>query len=229
RAGQSALPDQPRIGRWPLAIVCFLTGFAFTVVQDVGDWVTYSDHSAQQLGIYVGKGLGFDAIHAAGCFAFALALGPAMTRSIQRFARRLQITWLPAGTVGPTIAVLVAASLTCGLWAPASASAATAPRGPVSYLLRDAHPDGGIGAAHGQASNELFSGWSALGLASAGYSPARLKRGSRGLIDYIRDSDGSAQNAGSIERTILVIRAGGLSARNFGGRDLVAALERRVK
>jgi energy-coupling factor transport system substrate-specific component len=229
RASGAALPDQPRIGRWPLAIVCFLTGFAFTVVQDVGDWVTYSDHSVQQLGIYVGKGLGFDAIHAAGCFAFALALGPAMTRSIQRFARRLQVRWLPAGTVAPMIAALLAASLASGLRAPAAASAAPAPHGPASYLLNAENRDGGFGAAPGQASNELFSGWAALGLASAGYSPSRLQRGPRGLIDYIRGSTGSAHDVGSLERTILVVRAAGLSVRSFGGHDLVAELESRIK
>ena len=49
-----------RIGRLPLALVCFVLGFAFTALQDVGDWVTYSDHSLAQLGVYVGKGLGFD-------------------------------------------------------------------------------------------------------------------------------------------------------------------------
>ena len=48
RAAQAPLApgtSEPRVGRWPLAIVCCVAGFAFTVVQDVGDWVTYSDHS----------------------------------------------------------------------------------------------------------------------------------------------------------------------------------------
>ncbi len=76
-------------------------GFAFTVVQDVGDWVTYSDHSLAQLGLYVGRGLGFDAVHAAGCVAFALAFGPALIRSLQRFARRLQVTWVPLDGAAP--------------------------------------------------------------------------------------------------------------------------------
>ena len=88
-------------GRWPLAIVCGVTGFAFTAVQDVGDWVTFSDHSAAQLGVYIGQGLGFDAIHAAGCVGFALAFGPALIRSVQRFARRLQVTWLHAAPAAP--------------------------------------------------------------------------------------------------------------------------------
>jgi len=59
-------------------------GSGTTVVQDVGDWVTYSDHSWTQLGVYVGKGLGFDTVHAVGCVVFALALGPALNRSIER-------------------------------------------------------------------------------------------------------------------------------------------------
>src|SRR6201994_55883 len=88
------------IGRWPLAIVCCVVGFAFTAFQDVGDWVTYSDHSLGALGLYVGQGLGFDAVHAAGCLAFALAIGPALIRSVQRFARRLQVTWVPRPSGG---------------------------------------------------------------------------------------------------------------------------------
>ena len=38
-----------RIGRLPLALVSFVLGFAFTALQDFGDWVTYSDHSWAQL------------------------------------------------------------------------------------------------------------------------------------------------------------------------------------
>src|SRR5438105_1405279 len=43
-------PTRGRIGRWSLAIVCAAVGYAFAAVQDVGDWVTYSDHSLAQLG-----------------------------------------------------------------------------------------------------------------------------------------------------------------------------------
>ena len=49
-----------RIARWPLAIVCALAGYAFAAVQDLGDWVNFSDHSLAQLGVYVGRGTGFD-------------------------------------------------------------------------------------------------------------------------------------------------------------------------
>ena len=93
-----AVVTHHRIGRWPLAIVCAVVGFGFTALQDVGDWVTYSDHSLAQLGIYVGKGIGFDFVHAAGCLVFALAFGPALINSLTRFRTRLNVTW---GTAAP--------------------------------------------------------------------------------------------------------------------------------
>jgi energy-coupling factor transport system substrate-specific component len=221
---------QPWIGRWALAIVCCVVGFAFTAVQDFGDWVTYSDHSSAQLAVYVGKGLGFDAIHAAGCFAFALAFGPALTRSIQRFARRLQVTWVPSSAAAPLVALVLAAALTVGVPAPQNARAAGGGvEGPVSYLLRAQNADGGFGAAPGQSSNALFSGWAALGLASAGFDPARVWRRSRTVIDYLRSGAGLPSDVGSLERTILVLGAAGLPARSFDGRDLVATLEHAVR
>ena len=87
-----AVVTHRRIGRWPLAIVCAVVGFGFTALQDVGDWVTYSDHSLAQLGVYVGKGIGFDFVHAAGCVVFALAFGPALIHSLTRFRTRLNVT-----------------------------------------------------------------------------------------------------------------------------------------
>ena len=93
-----------RIGRWTLAIVCFVVGFGFTALQDVGDWVTYSDHSLGSLGVYVGKGVGFDFVHAGGCFVFALAFGPALIHSLTRFRTRLNVTWVSAT---PLVAIAV--------------------------------------------------------------------------------------------------------------------------
>ncbi len=226
RAGEQSTPP---LGRWPLAIVCGAAGFAFTVVQDVGDWVSYSDHSVAQLGFYVGQGLGFDAVHAGGCLAFALALGPALTRSIQRFARRIEVTWIPAERVAAP--VLVAALALGALGAGGGAARAAVVRSPApvtsaaaNYLLGAENADGGFGSAPGQPSDQLFAGWAALGLAAAGHDLNRLGD-AQGLIDYVRGGAGT-HDVGALERTILVVRAAGLSARSFGGRDLIAALER---
>jgi energy-coupling factor transport system substrate-specific component len=217
----------PRIGRVWLAIVCGLVGFAFTALQDFGDWVTYSDHSAGALGVYVGKGLGFDAVHAAGCVAFALAFGPALTRSIQRFTTRLAVSWSPpGGVIVPAVALAVAITSGLGLGALATARAAGSPSG---YLLAAQNSDGGFGEAPGQPSSQLFTGWAAMGLAAAGQPLDGVTRGGPSLLDYIRSGAGSISDPGALERTILVVRAAGLSATSWGGHDLVAALARDVE
>jgi energy-coupling factor transport system substrate-specific component len=225
-----ALPTRGRIRRWPLAIVAGLVGYAFAAVQDVGDWVTYSDHSLAQLGIYVGKGTGFDFIHAAGCVFFALAFGPALIRSLQRFGRRLQVVWEPP-VIGAAILipVLIAACLVAQLGLSGGGATASAASTPSGYLLSSQHRDGGFGSSPGAASSQLYAGWAALGLAAAGHNPQDVRHGGASILDYIRRGVGSSMDPGSLERTILAVRAAGVSARRFGGQDLVARLERDIR
>jgi energy-coupling factor transport system substrate-specific component len=214
-AGLAVLTHR-RIGRWPLAIVCAVVGFGFTALQDVGDWVTYSDHSLAELGVYVGKGIGFDFIHAGGCLVFALAFGPALIHSLTRFRTRLNVTW---GTATPLLAIaLVAAAATTSDGRAAAAST------PAGYLIAAQNADGGIGPAPGSASSALYSGWAALGLAAAGENPQDVVRDGHSLIAYIGGGVASSSDPGDVERNILVARAAGLSATSFGGRDLVAEL-----
>jgi energy-coupling factor transport system substrate-specific component len=216
-----ARPTKGTIGRWPLALVCGVVGFAFTAVQDVGDWVTYSDHSLAQLGVYVGKGVGFDAVHAVGCVAFALAFGPALIRSIARFAARINVTWrVPGGAVVP---VLIAAAV---LLAPVSSARAATPAG---YLLGAQNGDGGFGAAPGAPSSQLYSGWAALGLAAEGYNLQTVQHGGPNALGYIGAGVRSLTDPGSLERTILVVRAAGRSATSFAGENLLAALQSDVR
>jgi hypothetical protein len=239
-------PRPPRhIGRWTLALVCTVVGFGFTALQDFGDWVTYSNHSLGELGVYVGKGIGFDCIHAAGCLVFALALGPALIRSLSRFAMRLHVTWLPVedaprvGTVISRAGILFV--LLVGGWlagqpgamgravaATGAAARATAAGTPAGYLLGAQNSDGGFGAAPGQSSLQLYAGWAALGLAAAGENPRDIERDGHSVIDYIESGLAANTDPGSVERTILVVRAAGLSAESFGGRNLVGALERDI-
>jgi energy-coupling factor transport system substrate-specific component len=210
-----ATATRGRIGRWPLALACAVVGFAFAAVQDIGDWVTFSDHSGTQLGVYVGKGLGFDLIHAAGCLVFALAFGPALTRSIARFAQRLKVAWRTLDR-----AVLGGLLIACAVaLAPPSARGAATPAG---YLLANQNRDGGFGPAPGAASSDLYSGWVALGLAAAGREPQSVSRGGASLLAYVRGS--ATADLGAVERSILVLRAAGLSA---GG--LVARLDAAVR
>ena len=218
-AGLAAMSGR-RIGRWPLAAACAVVGLGFTAFQDLGDWVTYSDHSLPQLGVYVGKGLGFDAVHAAGCLVFALAFGPALVRSISRFTMRIQVSWRTATPLLIAALLLIAPGSTREL-----ARAASSPAG---YLLTAQNADGGYGGGPGQASTELFSGWAALGLAAEGYNPRDVKRGTQSLIGYLRAAAPSESDPGSLERTILDVAVAGLDPTNFGGRDLVADLQRDI-
>jgi energy-coupling factor transport system substrate-specific component len=229
-----------RIGRWSLAIVCAAVGFAFTMLQDVGDWVTYSDHSLPQLGVYVGKGIGFDAVHAAGCLVFALALGPAMIHSLSRFATRLQVTWVPTRPPSaPQVMPVLILSLTfLGMgWAARPGTGgegrgvdtAQAAGTPAGYLLSAQNADGGFGASPGSGSSQLYAGWAALGLAASGENPDDVSRAGHSLIGYIQNGLGSATDPGSVERTILVLHTAGLSPYSFGGHDLVGALRRDIR
>jgi hypothetical protein len=209
-----------RISRWPLALVCAVVGFAFTALQDVGDWVTYSDHSLGQLGVYVGKGIGFDFVHAAGCFAFALALGPALIRSLSRFRMRLNVTW---GTATPLLVAVLIAGWLAGQPSAFGLGRAAAATTPAGYLLAAQNGDGGLGAAPGSGSSSLYSGWAALGLAAAGENPIDVTRDGHSLIGYVESGAGSS-DPGDVERNILVAAAAGLPATSFGGHDLVAEL-----
>jgi prenyltransferase/squalene oxidase-like repeat protein len=205
-----------RLGRATLALICGIVGFAFTAFQDVGDWINYSDHSLAQLGVYVGKGIGFDFIHAISCVAFALAFGPALARSIGRFALRIDVTWLP-----PVVPVLLALVAILPGQTAARAQAATTPAG---YLLSAQNSDGGFGPAPGSASSQLYAGWAALGLASAGYNPQAVRHGGPSLAGYLLRGEAADGDPGSTERTILALRAAGLSAPG-----LVNRLQSRVR
>lgn len=107
------------------------------------------------------------------------------------------------------------------------ARAATAARSPTAYLLAAQNRDGGFGSAPGQPSSTLYSGWAALGLAAEGHNPGAVRQGGQTLLRYIERH--LETDAGSLERTILVARAAGVSPTDFGGRDLVSALRRQIK
>src|SRR5439155_836353 len=81
----------------------------------------------------------------------------------------------------------------------------------------------------GQGSSQLYTGWTALGLAAAGRNPLDVRRGGRSAIDFIRAHAGQLDDTGELERTILVLGAAGVSPRSFAGRDLVAELGRRAR
>ena len=96
----------------------------------------------------------------------------------------------------------------------------------LAFLARAQNTDGGFGGAPGQTSSELYTGWVAMGLAAAGHDPLSLSRGGRTILAALRSEGASVRGTGDLERTILALRACGVSVRSFPGGDPVARLLR---
>jgi energy-coupling factor transport system substrate-specific component len=81
--------------RWVLAAVAAALGFAFSASMDVWLWWGFAPHTPAALAAVVGRGLWFDAAHAAGNVVLALAAGPELRRMLDRYAARLrtEVVW----------------------------------------------------------------------------------------------------------------------------------------
>jgi energy-coupling factor transport system substrate-specific component len=94
----------------------------------------------------------------------------------------------------------------------------------IAYLQHAQNADGGFGAAPGQESSELYSAWVAMGLAAARRDPLSLKREGHDVLDELRGEASTLRGAGDLERTILALRACGVSTHALPGGDPVARL-----
>ncbi|HEX8075296.1 MAG TPA: prenyltransferase/squalene oxidase repeat-containing protein, partial [Thermoleophilaceae bacterium] len=212
------------LGRWPLALACGLAGLAFGAVMDTYQWTLAARQDLPTWIAVSGTSLPYNMAHAIGNFAFCLALGPAFVRALARYRRRFEVHW-PAAARAAAASLAALAFVGALALAPARAGASTTGRA-LSYLRTSQNSDGGFGAVPGASSNQLYTGWAALGMAAAGRSPAEPGKGGRSAIDYMRARAGGLDDIGELERTILVLRAGGVSPRSFAGRDLVRELLR---
>jgi len=130
------------------------------------------------------------------------------------------------GASGGLSVVAVALALALGVAALPSRAAAASLGRELGYLASVQNADGGFGAAGGQHSSELYTGWAAMGLAAAGRNPATLKRGGHSVLDSLRGEASTLASLGDVERTVLAVRACGASAYSFAGRNLVAEVLR---
>lgn len=232
------------LGRVELAVYCGLAGFAFGAAMDVYQWTLAA---RQDLSTYLAiatTSLPYNIAHAVGNIVFCLLIGPVFVRSLRRYRRRFEVSWAaPAvrrGTAGGAVAAVVAGlAVATALSAPtphadASALSAASPPSAASpagraaaYLRRAQNRDGGFGGSPGQSSSQLITGWSALGLATAGLNPLDVeRRNGRTAIDYLRSNSRSFGDVGELQRTILVLGAAGVSPRRFGGANPLAKLRR---
>jgi prenyltransferase beta subunit len=207
------------VNRLQLAAACALAGLAFGAWMDLYQLTLAARQDLDTYLAISASSLPYNLAHAAGNVVFCLLIGPVFIRALRRYRRRLEVSWRPPA--GATTAALLLMLLV-----PAAAGAASPADRAERWLLRAQNKDGGLGAAPGLGSSELFSGWSALGLAASGHNPRDVRRqGGRSLAAYVSATTGG--DVGEIERTILVLKAAGLSPRSVRGKDLVAALARR--
>jgi energy-coupling factor transport system substrate-specific component len=206
------------LGRWPLALACAVAGAGFGAVMDTYQWTLAAEQDAATWIAVSGSSLPYNLAHVVGNVVFCLLIGPGLLRALSRYRQRFEVRWAPAAAA--TGAVLLVLAL------PVGASAATASKRATTWLANAQNKDGGFGSAPGQASGSLFTGWASLGLAAGGDNPRDVERRGHSPIDFIRADAGRIREVGEVERTILVLEAAGLSARDFAGRDFVARLER---
>lgn len=81
--------------RVPLALTCFVLGFAFGALMDVWEWLSFYPHTWQAFTALYVRGVWFDAAHATGNLVLALVAGPELRRLLERYARRLkaEVVW----------------------------------------------------------------------------------------------------------------------------------------
>jgi energy-coupling factor transport system substrate-specific component len=219
------------LSRWQLALACGVAGLAFGAFMDVYQWTLAA---RQDLATYLAisaTSLPYNVAHAVGNVVFCLLIGPVFVRSLRRYRRRFEVRWeAPIGrgaAAGAVAAAVVALAVATALAVPPPAVAASPEARAADYLRQAQNRDGGFGGTPGQSSSQLVTGWSGLGLAAAGTSPRDAKRPKgRTTIDYLRRNSRRFDDVGELQRTILVLRAAGVSPRRFAGRDLLARLRR---
>jgi energy-coupling factor transport system substrate-specific component len=218
---------RPELGRIPLSAACAVAGLLYGAIMNFSLWATFSgEHSLDQLAFIASTSLPFDVAHAVGNVVFCLAFGPALVRALARYRSRFEITWHPMPGPAVTASVVAALVVAGGLAAAAPAARAAVPKASVDYLRKAQNADGGFGAAPGQRSTALHTGWTGLGLAAAGRNPLDVARGGRDVLDYVAAHPAELDDLGALQRTILLYAAAGRPAR-IGSRDLVAELARR--
>lgn len=242
-----------RLGRVPLALACAVAALMAKEIMNLYTYTLAGTHTPAAFLAIAGTALPFDLTDMFATLLFALAFGPELARLLARTRERMTVSWESASPVAPAVApkpgggrgrdvtiasailALVVASLGFGgpvahasavgaFTVDAHAAASLAPE--LSFLTSSQNADGGFGGARGQGSSELYTAWTAMGLAAAGRNPAHVRRSGRSVLDSLRAQVSTLQGLGDAERTILAARACGASAYSFAGRNLVAEVLR---
>jgi energy-coupling factor transport system substrate-specific component len=238
------------VGRLTLAAVCGLAAVGYGAILNFSLMATYGGSlSWARFWILEGQAVPFEVAHATGNVAFALAAGPAMIKMLIRFRERFE--WrrgeggamaspgatppgggspglAPRGTIATTgrIAAILLAVLLLGAFASTRAAAASkgGPEAAAAWLKGAQNEDGGWGEKAGADSGQEMTGWAMLGLEAAGVNPQDITTDGNSPIAFLKSAIGEVQSPGDLARTILALEGAGVEPREFGGRNLVAAL-----
>src|SRR4051794_14081868 len=111
-----------------LALVCGLAGFIFGALMDMYQWTLAAEHTLASYLAVSGTSLPFNVLHATGNVVFALILGPAFIRALQRYRRRFEVRWLEAPPRAAAAATaLIALSISIAVSTPSRSIAAAPP------------------------------------------------------------------------------------------------------
>ncbi|HEY2478276.1 MAG TPA: prenyltransferase/squalene oxidase repeat-containing protein [Solirubrobacterales bacterium] len=231
------------VGRLTLAAVCGLAALGYGAILNFSLMASYGiEPSWAYFWVLEGRAVPFEAAHAIGNVAFALVAGPAMIRMLIRFRERFEWRRAEVATIAPPgeappragiagtgrLAALLLAVLLVGAFASARAEAATSAGGPeaaVAWLRSAQNEDGGFGEGSGTKSSQEMTGWAMLGLEAGGANPQDVVSvAGKSPVDYLQAVVSTVQSPGDLARTILALEGAGVEPREFGGRNLVAAL-----
>ncbi|MGH2936710.1 MAG: hypothetical protein ACRDPE_01155 [Solirubrobacterales bacterium] len=229
------------VGRWTLAAVCGLAAVGYGAILNFSLMATYGSGSLswERFWLLEGRAIPFEVAHAGGNVVLALAAGPAMIRMLIRFRERFEWRRGEVGAVAPggsspgatiattgRIATVLVAVLLLGAFASTRAEAATSggTEAAATWLEGVQNEDGGWGEKPGAKSAQEMTGWAMLGLEAAGVNPQDVTAGGRSPVDFLQGAIGEVQSPGDLARTILALEGAGVEPREFGGRNLVAAL-----
>ncbi len=243
-----------RLGRMTLALGCAFAALVAKEIMNLYEWSLGAAHTPAALLVTVGKGLPFDVVDVVATLLFGLAFGPELARLLARVRARISVEWAPVEAGLPVVLAIVAGACLAGLPARASAAENGAPHAVavstsaqrattataseagaasggvlakgISYLRHAQKGDGGFGAEPGSASTEMYTAWAAIGLAAAGEPPLAVTRDGRSALSALGAEAHTLSGAGDLERTMIALRACGVTAGTLAGRDLAAQLAR---
>jgi prenyltransferase beta subunit len=224
-----------RLGRVPLALVCAIAALMAKEIMNLYTYTLAATHTPAAFLAIAGTALPFDLTDMFATLLFALAFGPELARLLARTRERMTVKWEPRPptsrpstptSVTSVTSVILALVLAVSLTATATARAGSSLTSELSFLTSAQNTDGGFGGARGQGSSELYTAWTAMGLAAAGHNPASVRRSGHSVLDSLRAQVATLHGLGDAERTILAARACGASAYSFAGRNLVAEVLR---